>query len=87
MSDTAQKRALRNYRSRLAKQGMARFEILCRSVDRDLIRLLANVWLKAIPTRRRSGKPCAGRSAENLPPRGAFWPHSGARHWSGPISI
>jgi hypothetical protein len=41
MSDTAQKRALRNYRTRLVKRGMARFEVLGLDADRDLIRSLA----------------------------------------------
>ncbi|MGZ5871557.1 MAG: hypothetical protein ACXWKP_05530 [Bradyrhizobium sp.] len=41
MSNTAQKRALQNYRSRLVKRGMARFEVLGLHADRDLIRSLA----------------------------------------------
>ncbi len=41
MGNTAQKRALRNYRNRLVKRGMARFEVLGLDVDRDLIRSLA----------------------------------------------
>ena len=41
MSDTAQKRALRNYRSRLTKRGIARFEVLGLDADRDLIRSVA----------------------------------------------
>jgi hypothetical protein len=41
MGDTAQKRALRNYRTRLAKRGMARFEVLGLDTDRELIRSLA----------------------------------------------
>ena len=41
MSGTAQKRALRNYRTRLAKRGMARFEVLGLDADRELIRSLA----------------------------------------------
>jgi hypothetical protein len=41
MSDTAQKRALRNYRNRLVKRGMARFEVLGLDADRALIRTLA----------------------------------------------
>jgi hypothetical protein len=41
MSNTAQKRALRNYRSRLTKRGIARFEVLGLNTDRDLIRSLA----------------------------------------------
>jgi hypothetical protein len=41
MSITAQKRALRNYRSRLTERGIARFEVLGLSADRALIRSLA----------------------------------------------
>jgi hypothetical protein len=41
VDNTAQKRALRNYRSRLVKRGMARFEVLGLDADRDLIRSLA----------------------------------------------
>jgi hypothetical protein len=41
MAGTAQKRALRNYRTRLAKRGMARFEVLGLDADRELIRSLA----------------------------------------------
>jgi hypothetical protein len=39
--DTSQKRAIRNYRSRLGERGLARFEVLGREGDRDLIRTLA----------------------------------------------
>jgi hypothetical protein len=41
MGNAAQKRALRNYRSRLVKRGMARFEVLGLDADRGLIRSLA----------------------------------------------
>ena len=41
MSTTPQKRALKNYRKRLSQQGMARFEVLGRDADRELIRSLA----------------------------------------------
>jgi hypothetical protein len=41
MKNTAQRRALRNYRARLSKRGMARFEVLGLDADRDLIRSLA----------------------------------------------
>lgn len=37
----SQKRAIRNYRSRLGQRGLARFEVLGRDADRDLIRSLA----------------------------------------------
>lgn len=41
MSETAQKRAIKNYRSRLRKRGVARFEVLGLDADRELIRSLA----------------------------------------------
>lgn len=37
----SQKRAVQNYRSRLGERGLARFEVLGRDADRDLIRSLA----------------------------------------------
>jgi hypothetical protein len=41
MAGSSQKRAVRNYRSRLSKRGLARFEVLGLHKDRDLIRSLA----------------------------------------------
>jgi hypothetical protein len=41
MSNASQKRALKAYRDRLGGRGMARFEVLGRDADRDLIRSLA----------------------------------------------
>jgi hypothetical protein len=41
MSDTSQKRATDNYRKRLNKRGMARFEVIALRADRELIRSLA----------------------------------------------
>lgn len=41
MGDTSQRRAIRNYRNRLAEQDLARFEVLGRDSDRELIRSLA----------------------------------------------
>jgi len=38
---SSQTRAIQNYRARLSDRGLARFEVLCRDADRDLIRLLA----------------------------------------------
>jgi hypothetical protein len=37
----SQRRAIQNYRSRLSERGLARFEVLGRDADRDLIRSLA----------------------------------------------
>ena len=41
MSNSSQRRATKNYRSRLVQRGMARFEVLGRRADRELIRLFA----------------------------------------------
>jgi len=41
MPSAAQKKAIRNYRSRLSRRGMARFEVLGLEADRELIRTLA----------------------------------------------
>jgi hypothetical protein len=41
MGSTSQTRALKNYRKRLSQRGMARFEVLGLSTDRELIRSLA----------------------------------------------
>lgn len=41
MASKSQKRALHNYRSRLARRGVARFEVLGLGADRALIRALA----------------------------------------------
>ena len=41
MTDTSQQRALKNYRKRLDQQGVARFEVIGRKDNRDLIRTLA----------------------------------------------
>jgi hypothetical protein len=66
MGNTAQKRALRNYRNRLIKRGMARFEVLGLDADRDLIRSLAKrlaeddpdaVRIRAAVSRTIAGEP------------------------------
>jgi hypothetical protein len=40
VSNSAQKRAIENYRSRLTKRGIVRFELQALETDRDLIRAL-----------------------------------------------
>jgi hypothetical protein len=39
--ESPQRRAIQKYRNRLEKRGLARFEVLARSTDRELIRSLA----------------------------------------------
>ncbi len=63
---SSQKRAIRNYRTRLSQRGLARFEVLGRDADRDLIRSLARrlaedgpeAWrLRAALSQTISGEP------------------------------
>jgi len=64
--NASQKRAIKNYRKRLQKRGMARFEVLGLDGDRDLIRSLARRLaedgpdasrLRAVVSRTISGEP------------------------------
>lgn len=49
MSNNAQKRAIENYRSRLTRRGIVRFELQAFEVDRDLIRTLARKLIEEGP--------------------------------------
>jgi len=53
LMSTSQKRAIRNYRTRLGERGLARFEVLGREADRDLIRSLARRLAEAGPEAAR----------------------------------
>lgn len=68
MSDTAQKRALRNYRSRLTKRGMARFEVLGLDADRNLIRSLAKRLAESGPDAARI-RAALGQTIGGRPPK------------------
>jgi hypothetical protein len=69
MSNPAQKRAIKNYRRRLQKRGVARFEVLGLEADRELIRSLAKKLaqddteakrIRSEVTRAVSGSPQKG---------------------------
>lgn len=66
MANSSQRRALKNYRTRLRRRGMARFEVLGLDADRELIRTLAKrlagndpeaTRLRAAVSRGLSGDP------------------------------
>ncbi|MBL3684201.1 hypothetical protein F2981_07535 [Sinorhizobium meliloti] len=65
---SSQKRAIQNYRSRLGERGLARFEVLGRNTDRDLIRSLARRLAEDTPEaselRATVSKSIAGGSPE-----------------------
>jgi len=70
MSATAQTRAIKNYRKRLKKRGVSRFEVLGLDTDRELIRSLARKLAEDDPEATRirsevmrsvSGEPAKGK--------------------------
>ncbi len=65
---TSQKRAIQNYRSRLSERGLARFEVLGRDADRDLIRLLARRLAEDGPEASRL-RAAVSRSIAGEPPK------------------
>ncbi len=67
MRDSAQKRAMRNYRSRLRKLGIARFEVLGLDADRDLIRSVARRLAEDGPDSARI-RAAIGRTMSGDPP-------------------
>ena len=68
MGNSAQKRALRNYRSRLVKRGMARFEVLGLDADRGLIRSLAKRLAEDDPDAQRI-RTALSRTLRGEPPK------------------
>jgi hypothetical protein len=72
MGNTAQTRALRNYRSRLVKRGMARFEVLGLDADRDLIRSLAKRLAENDPDAVRIRAAVSLTIAGEPPPKGGI---------------
>jgi hypothetical protein len=65
---SSQKRAIRNYRARLGKRGLARFEVLGRDADRDLIRSLARRLAEDGPEASRL-RAAVSRTIAGEPPK------------------
>ena len=65
---TSQNRAIRNYRTRLSERGLARFEVLGRDDDRELIRSLARRLAEEGPEAERL-RATVSQSISGEPPR------------------
>lgn len=65
---TSQKRAIRTYRARLSERGLARFEVLGRDTDRELIRSLARRLSEDGPEASRL-RAAVSRSIAGEPPK------------------
>ena len=71
MSNAAQRRAIKNYRSRLQKRGVARFEVLGLEADRVLIRSLAKRLAQDDPEANRIRSEII-RSVSDMPKKGGI---------------
>ena len=65
---SSQNRAIQNYRTRLSERGLARFEVLGRDADRDLIRSLARRLAEGGPEASRL-RAAVSQSIAGEPPR------------------
>lgn len=65
---SSQKRAIQTYRTRLGERGLARFEVLGRATDRDLIRSLARRLAEDGPEASRL-RAAVSQSIAGEPPR------------------
>ena len=72
MSETSQSRAVKNYRNRLAERGMARFEVLGRVIDRELMRSLATRLTEDDPDAYRLRTVVSQGVAGNRPRKGGI---------------
>lgn len=68
----AQRRAIQNYRSRLGERGLARFEVLGRDGDRDLIRSLARKLAEDTPEASELRATVSKSIAEEPPRKGGI---------------
>ncbi len=70
--DNAQNRAIQKYRSRLGERGLARFEVLGRDTDRDLIRSLARRLAEDTPEASELRMVVSSSIAGQSPPPGGI---------------
>jgi hypothetical protein len=73
MGSAAQARAVKNYRKRLKKSGMARFEVVGLEGDRDLIRKLARKLAEESQEAARMRDDLSQRVVADLGKKGAIW--------------
>jgi hypothetical protein len=66
--ENPQKRAIRHYRSRLGARGLARFEVLGRDADRDLIRSFAKRLAEDTPEASEL-RAAVSKSIAGAPPK------------------
>jgi hypothetical protein len=73
VSETAQERALKNYRKRIGRRGLARFEVLGLDTDRTLIRSLAKRLAENGPEAKRLRASVSKTLSKGAPKRGGIF--------------
>jgi hypothetical protein len=72
MTTAAQRRALKNYRSRLNERGITRFEVMGMNADRELVRTLARRLAEEGPEAARIRATVQRVIAGELPKKGGI---------------
>lgn len=80
---SSQTRAIQNYRARLSERGLARFEVLGRDADRELIRLLARRLAENSPESARIRAAVSDTINGEPAKKGEFSQRFAARLWLG----
>jgi len=73
MGTPAQQRAVQNYRASLAERGLARFEVVAREADRELIRKVAKQLTENGPQAEKLRKSIETPIAPALPEIGGIY--------------
>lgn len=79
MSDTSQRQAVKNHRSRRLDRGLVRFDVLGRDADRELVRS-PGAWRKTVPRLSACGRPSARRSPASRHGKAESSKRCGVRH-------
>jgi hypothetical protein len=72
MGTPAQNRAVRNYRASLVERGLARFEVVARDADREIIRTLARQLAEDGPEAVRIREALGSCEAGYVPGKGGI---------------
>jgi hypothetical protein len=73
MTDTAQGRAVKNYRKRLQQRGLARFEVMGLAADRKLVRSLAKRLAEDGPESKRLRATVSRMLSDETAQRGGIY--------------
>jgi hypothetical protein len=73
MASAAQAQALKNYRKRLTKRGMARFEVLGLAADRELVRTIAKRLAEDTPEAAEMRAAMRKKVTEEPGTKGDIW--------------